>query len=102
MAANYICIKQKKNKVYQACEWAQIKKAENTLERLKKGWKTLNKLKKLQFSTTTKSEIRLKSEISQAWFMERDELWWWGDTWYMGRIYEELKNYACIWLIPFV
>ena len=22
-----------------------------------------------------------------------------GDTWYMGRIYEELKNCACVWLI---
>ena len=22
-----------------------------------------------------------------------------GDTWYMGRISEELKNYACVWLI---
>ena len=21
------------------------------------------------------------------------------DTWYMGRIYEELKDYACVWLI---
>ena len=21
------------------------------------------------------------------------------DTWYMGRIFEELKDYACIWLI---
>ena len=21
------------------------------------------------------------------------------ETWCMGRIYEELKNYACIWLI---
>ena len=20
-------------------------------------------------------------------------------TWYMGRIYEELKNYTCVWLI---
>ena len=24
-----------------------------------------------------------------------------GETWYVGRIYEELKNYACVWLIPF-
>ena len=22
-----------------------------------------------------------------------------GETWYMGGIYEELKNYACVWLI---
>ena len=22
-----------------------------------------------------------------------------GDTWYMGRIFEELKKYACFWLI---
>ena len=22
-----------------------------------------------------------------------------GETWYMGWIYEELKNYACVWLI---
>ena len=22
-----------------------------------------------------------------------------GDTWYMGRIFEDLENYTCIWLI---
>ena len=22
-----------------------------------------------------------------------------GETWYMGRMYEEVKNYTCIWLI---
>ena len=28
-----------------------------------------------------------------------DEMSYGSDTWYMGRIYEELKNYACVWLI---
>ena len=29
----------------------------------------------------------------------RDEMTYGSDTWYMGRRYEELKNYACVWLI---
>ena len=29
----------------------------------------------------------------------REEMSYGGDTRYMGSIYEELKNYACIWLI---
>ena len=29
----------------------------------------------------------------------RDEMSYGSDTWYMGRIYEELKKYACVWLI---
>ena len=29
----------------------------------------------------------------------RVEMSYGSDTWYMGRIYEELKNYACVWLI---
>ena len=39
-----------------------------------------------------------KTENKSLW---RDEMSYGGDTWYMGRIYEELKNYACviIWLI---
>ena len=30
--------------------------------------------------------------------LQRDEMSYGSDTWYMGRIYEELKNYACVWL----
>ena len=37
-----------------------------------------------------------KTENKSLW---RDEMSYGGETWYMGRIYEELKNYACIWLI---
>ena len=29
----------------------------------------------------------------------RDKMSYGSDTWYMGRIYDELKNYACVWLI---
>ena len=29
----------------------------------------------------------------------KEEMSYGGDTWYMGRIFEELKTYACIWLI---
>ena len=35
--------------------------------------------------------------------IENKSLWkemsYGADTWYMGRIFEEVKNYACIWLI---
>ena len=31
--------------------------------------------------------------------LQKDEMSYGGETWYMGRIYEELKNYACVWLI---
>ena len=48
----------------QACEWAQTKKIWKHLRKaekgLKKGWKTLNKLKKLQFSTTKKIRNQIK------------------------------------------
>ena len=37
-----------------------------------------------------------KTENKRLW---KDEMSYGGDTWYMGRIYEELKNYACVWLI---
>ena len=38
-----------------------------------------------------------KTENESLW---KDEMSYGSDTWYMGRIYyEELKNYACIWLI---
>ena len=37
-----------------------------------------------------------KTESKSLW---RDEMSYGSDTWYMGRIYEELKNYACVWLI---
>ena len=39
-----------------------------------------------------------KTENKSLW---RDEMSYGSDTWYtdMGRIYEELKNYACFWLI---
>ena len=37
-----------------------------------------------------------KIEHKSLW---KKELSYDGDTWYMGRIYEELKKYACIWLI---
>ena len=29
----------------------------------------------------------------------KEEMSYGGDSWYMGRIFEELKNYACSWLI---
>ena len=31
--------------------------------------------------------------------LRKEEMSYGGDTWYMGRIYEELKNYGCVWLI---
>ena len=37
-----------------------------------------------------------KTENKNLW---RDEMSYGGDTWYMGRIYEGLKIYACVWLI---
>ena len=38
-----------------------------------------------------------KTENKSLWKEEMSlEL---GGTWYMGRIYEELKNYACVWQI---
>ena len=37
-----------------------------------------------------------KTENKSLW---KEEMSYGGDTWYMGRIYEELKNYSCIWLI---
>ena len=37
-----------------------------------------------------------KTENKSLW---RDEMSYGSDIWYMGRIHEELKNYACIWLI---
>ena len=36
-----------------------------------------------------------KTENKSLW---RDEMSYGSNTWYMG-IYEELKNYACVWLI---
>ena len=37
-----------------------------------------------------------KTENKSLW---RDEMNYSSDTWFMGRIYEELKNYACVWQI---
>ena len=37
-----------------------------------------------------------KTENKSLW---RDEMSYDSVTWYMGRIYQELKNYACVWLI---
>ena len=37
-----------------------------------------------------------KVENKSLW---KEEMSYGGETWYMGRIYEEVKNYACIWLI---
>ena len=37
-----------------------------------------------------------KTENKSLW---RDEMSYGSNTWYMGTIYEELKDYACIWLI---
>ena len=37
-----------------------------------------------------------KIENKSLW---RDEMSYGSDAWYMERIYEELKNYACVWLI---
>ena len=37
-----------------------------------------------------------KTENKSLW---KEEMSYGGDTWYGGRIYEELKNYACVWLI---
>ena len=32
-------------------------------------------------------------------FLWKEEMSYGGDTWYMGRIFEELKIYTCVWLI---
>ena len=40
--------------------------------------------------------IKQKTENKSLW---KEEMSYGGDTWYMGRIFEELKNYACVWLI---
>ena len=37
-----------------------------------------------------------KTDNKSLW---KEEMSYGGDTWYMGRIFEELKNYACVWLI---
>ena len=37
-----------------------------------------------------------KSESKSLW---KEEMSYGDDTWYMRRIYKELKNYACVWLI---
>ena len=37
-----------------------------------------------------------KIENKSLW---KDEKSYGDETWYMGRTYEELKNYACVWLI---
>ena len=37
-----------------------------------------------------------KTENKSLW---KDEMTYGSDTWYMGRTYGELKNYACVWLI---
>ena len=37
-----------------------------------------------------------KTENKSLW---KEEMSYGGNTWYMGRIFEELKNYACVWLI---
>ena len=31
--------------------------------------------------------------------LRKEEMSCGGETWYMGRIYEELKNYTCVWQI---
>ena len=40
-----------------------------------------------------------KTENKRLWKEEISYGYDGGDTWYMGRIYEELKNYTCVWLI---
>ena len=37
-----------------------------------------------------------KTENKSLW---KEEKSYGGDIWYMGRTFEELKNYACGWLI---
>ena len=37
-----------------------------------------------------------KTENKSLW---KKEMSYGGDTWYVGRIYEELKKYVCVWLI---
>ena len=37
-----------------------------------------------------------KIENKSLW---KEEMSYGGDSWYMGRIYEELKKFACNWLI---
>ena len=37
-----------------------------------------------------------KIENKSLW---KEEMSYGDNTWYMGRIFEELKKYACIWLI---
>ena len=37
-----------------------------------------------------------KTENKSLW---KEEMSYGGDTWYMGRILEELKDFACVWLI---
>ena len=39
-----------------------------------------------------------KIENKSLW---KEEMSFGGDTWYMGRTFEELKDYACVWVIPF-
>ena len=36
-----------------------------------------------------------KIENKSLW---KEEMTYGGDTWYMGRVFEELKIYTCIWL----
>ena len=40
--------------------------------------------------------ICIKQKNKSLW---RDEMSFGSDTWYMGRIYEELKKFTCVWLI---
>ena len=37
--------------------------------------------------------------ITENKSLSKEEVSYGGETLYMGRIYEELKNYACVWLI---
>ena len=37
-----------------------------------------------------------KIENKSLW---KDGMSYTGETWYRGRMYEEPKNYACVWLI---
>ena len=40
--------------------------------------------------------ICIKQKTKVQW---KEEMSYGGNTWYLGRIYEELKNYAYVWLI---
>ena len=40
-----------------------------------------------------------KTENNLSLLKEEMSYMYGGDTWYMGRIFEELKNKVCVWLI---